>query len=227
MREAELLFEASEPHAAPASEEFFDELWRLAEQRQRVAARRWRRAAAALAVVALASLTTAAVFASGRSGAAVVDQTWSCAVTPTITGVPRIEMHASVDTPRTTAFFQLTVMPDASTEFHELTQLSFFHRPDSFTVDEHRCSRSKAVIPFGTAKLVPNGVVTTSFVGGVGALCATGASIIFHVRATLAHGTPTRARVAIRTGRKPVAYVDWSPKRISTYFERGCPTYSQ
>ena len=227
MREAELLLEAAEPHTEPASEPFFEQLWREAERRQRLAARRWRRACIALAAVAAGAVAAAGVFASRVDGAAVVDQTWSCPVTPTVTGVPRVELHGSVDTPRTTAFFRMTVMPDASMEFHELTQLAFFHRPESLAFDSHRCRRTNASVPLTPARLVPNSVVTTTFVGAFGALCATGSSIDFHVRATLSHGTPTHARIAIRSGRKPVAYVDWSPTRIATYFETRCATYTQ
>ena len=50
--------------------EFFDDFWSKLERRERVAARRWRRAAFGLAAVAIAALATAGVVADPSSSCA-------------------------------------------------------------------------------------------------------------------------------------------------------------
>jgi hypothetical protein len=64
----------------PESPTFFDDLWRRANERERPVARRWRRTALALAVVAIGAVASAAVLATSTGAATnVADVRGSCA----------------------------------------------------------------------------------------------------------------------------------------------------
>src|SRR4051794_40086062 len=73
---------------------FREELWELAEQRERSAARRWRALALAAVVVAAAALSgVAGVLAYGRQSAVTIDRTIACPV-PIQGGVPEFHLYA-------------------------------------------------------------------------------------------------------------------------------------
>ena len=64
----------------PEDPGFFDEFWSATAQRERLHARRWRRVSLAVATLALAAISAAAVVASPFGRSSTVDQRVSCAL---------------------------------------------------------------------------------------------------------------------------------------------------
>ena len=144
MSDLDLFDEAVEQHVAPASSSFFADFWREAEQRQRIAVRRWRRAAIAFAVLAASSTAAAGVLAAARTAtASTLDQTWSCRAA-WIGGGPHVQWRASVTTPSTDAFFFFTPEPHASVQDLGPPALRLDTHPGKVTWDPQRCVRSHA-----------------------------------------------------------------------------------
>jgi hypothetical protein len=225
MREAELLSEAFDGQQPPERDRFFEEFWRAAEAGQRRAARRWRRVAIVFAAVAATAVASAAVFASSHATAATIDQTWSCPVA-SLGGGPHVEVHTGVDTPGDTAYFRFTAMPQAQTGVIGPQQLSFFHRPTPVAFDPHRCRRVSAAVPLNGHGLVAGTTITTHFIGKVTATCPAARRVVFHVRATVKNGSPTRVLFAVRNDAgRPLAFFDWSPARVASALAARCTTY--
>jgi hypothetical protein len=225
MREAELLDEAiGETRTEPA---FFEDFWREAERRQRIAARRWRRTALALASLLVAAGTAAGVFASAHTGAGTVDQIWTCNV-GRLGSANLVEVSGSVDTPRDTGFLRLQTQAQASVESDAKArgQFALFHRPDAPVFDTHFCTRGGGAIPLSPKGLVDNGVVTSRFVGSFFASCNAATRIVYRARVTITRGSPSRAVLAVRDARsrRPLGYVEWTPTRIASWFARACST---
>lgn len=218
MSDVELFDEAVEHHVAPAMPSFFDQFWREAERRQRIAARRWRAAALVCAVVALAAVAAAGVMASARFPASSIeDQTWSCAV-PRGAGY-QVQWRTSVTTPSTNAYFFFTPQPQAATQVLGPAALRLDTHPGKVTWDAARCTRSHVAVPLTAKGLSPEIVVTTHFVGSTMSTCQSAARILLHARVTVSKGEPVRAKIAVVTAatRRPVGYVDWTPTRIATW----------
>ena len=219
MPDLELFDEAVEHHVAPALPSFFEAFWREAERRQRVAARRWRRAALVLAVVAASATAAAGVLASARlAPSTTLDQTWSCAV-GWLGGGSHVEWRASVTTPSTNAYFFFTPRPGAGVQDLGPAALRLDTHPGKVTWDPQRCTRSHAAVPLVPKRLHPETVVTTHFVGYTSSTCLSSSRILLRARVTLSNGEPVHAKVAVvdARSRKPVGYVDWSPARIATW----------
>jgi hypothetical protein len=225
MREADILSEAFDGQQPPERDRFFEDFWRAAEAEQRKAVRRWRRVAIAFAAVAVAATASAAVFASSHATAATVDQTWSCPAS-VLGGGRHVEIHTGVDTPGETAYFRFTAMPLAQTGLIGPQQLSFFHRPTPIEFDQHRCRRVRESVPLNGRGLVSQPTITTHFVGKLTATCPTARRVVFHVRATVDGGSPTRALVALRNeSGRAFAFFDWSPARVVSALTARCTTY--
>jgi hypothetical protein len=226
MRDVELFDEAVEHHVAPALPGFFEELWREAERRQRIAARRWRRVALVLAVAAAAATTAAGVLASSRAPlSATIDQTWSCA-TAHLGGANRVEWRTSVTTPSTDAYFFFTPQPQAATQNLGPPALRLDTHPGKVTWDPQRCVRSHTPVALTSKGLKPEIVVTTHFVGYTTSGCRSSARILLHARVTVSRGEPVHAKIAVVNAgsHRPIGYVDWSPTRIATWTSK-CTSY--
>lgn len=211
-------------------------LWRV-RANERMLLRRWRRATIVLAVVAAASLSGAGVLAaktvfSGESTVTrVLDRTYSCVARPQ-GRVPLVGIGTSVSLPPTQgtereAAFTMASVTDTSPGDNDPAYLEFTAKADSFKVDPTGCKASKARVPFTSKGLVSNGVLTPSFVGGFRAFCKVSTGRVdVHLRLTLADGAPVKALIAVRAqkGGKPVAYLDWAPKRQATFLSSRCAT---
>jgi len=226
MSDFDLFDEAVEQHVTPAAPSFFEDLWREAERRQRTAARHWRRAALAFAVLAAAATAAAGVLAASHfATATTLDQTWSCPVAWIGAG-PHVQWRASVTTPSTDAYFFFTPAPHASVQDLGPPALRLDTHPGKVTWDPQRCVRSRVAVPLTPKGLQPETVVTTHFVGYTESDCLAAARILVRARVSLAHGEPVRAKVVVVNAatRKPVGYVDWSPSRIATWTSK-CESY--
>jgi len=96
-----------------------------------------------------------------------------------------------------------------------------------YSFDGTVCKQAKT-IPFTSTGLKKIGVFTGTQGGGVSAECPLASPATLRMRVTLGKsGTPTAATLTLRGGKKlrPVAYVEWAPKRVSVWLAVGCDPY--
>ena len=227
--------ELAELPVPPESPQFFDELWRRANERERAVARRWRRTALALGVVALGAVASAAVLATSTGAATnVADVRGSCA-SQYQGGLPVVTAHAQpTDKPKPGE--TLPTPPPGFKPVQGLwidtpsqTFLTLSPFAVGFTVDRRACTTYKKKIDLGHTGLGPaqtyrNGDYTT-----FEHRCLDVARIAFRVRVEMdGSGQPTRAQLAIvraKTG-VPLMYVDWTADQVVGYASKRCPQTS-
>ena len=236
--------------APPARSGFHEELWDRIEARERAAARFWRTVAVAAFAVAAAAVSAAGVLAFGSGSATVVDRTLSCPVAPNgqialfahVKG-PSIRVHeASVPSgklvPRP-ALVELDtgrgVIVNGGLVQIVQTTLAGAYAGESltakagYTLDGGECSSVKA-IPLASSGLRSAGVFTGGGAAGVYRECSVAQPATFRMRVTLAkNGLPVAVKLAVRSGKKlrPVAYVDWTPKRVRAWLAPSCQQYTE
>ena len=168
-------------------------------------------------MIALA-LVTLAVHAS------VVDRTWSCPVFQE-GATHQVGFDGMVDTPRGGASLQFWPTPLAYDEPAVLPGLDVKTKPGSITWDpRHRCARSNVRLALGPQGMRKESTVTTRWIGATHAACRSETQILFRARITVAHGEATRAQVIAvdARSRKPLGYVDWTPRTITSWFASTC-----
>ena len=235
--EDKLAREAAERLLAPESPAFFDDLWEHVERDTRARARRRRRlgiavVAAAAAVVAAAGVYAApAIFPSGRGGVAVVDRTYSCRVQDR-GAVPAFDLEASVALPPAPsqklprrAFLQLTTVVKKLDKQFNLPTIDFPDPKSGLRVDRSVCRPSARHVPLRPAGLAAGETVTPDFVGSFLERCVTARRALVHLHLVQSGGVPTRALLAVRNDdakNRPIAFVKWSPSKITPYFAASC-----
>jgi hypothetical protein len=224
---------------------FFDAFWKRAAEEERRRAQRWRRVAVAVAVasgvvVAVAGVYAApAVFSSSTVRSSVVDRAYACAVLPhggrtwvDLEGFPRIPYVDAQHNPSgkagpKPAIFSLATVERTGTDGKALppfSQLGFKDVKGSLFVDRSACRPSPRRVALSHAGLVAQGAVTVQS-GLFNDRCLSARRVVFHVRVVLRGGTPTSAKVAVRNDdakSRPIAYVDWTPKRITYFLDPNC-----
>jgi hypothetical protein len=225
--------ELAELPVPPESPQFFDDLWRRANERERARARRWRRTALALAVVALGAVASAAVLATSTGAATnVADVRGSC-VSSYQGGFPVVTAHGeTTDKPQ-----QGVTLPTPPPGFKPVqglwidtpggkTFLTLSPFSVGFTVDRRLCTAYKKRIDLGHKGL---GAPETYHQGDYTYFehrCLDVARIAFRVRVEMdQNGQPTRAQLAIvraKTG-VPLMYVDWTADKVVGYAAKRCP----
>jgi len=236
--------------APPARSGFHEELWDRIQERERAAARFWRAAAVAIAVVAVAATSAAGVLAFGSASATVVDRTLSCPVAPN----GEIALFAHVKGPTTRvheasnpagklvphpALVELdtgrgVIVNGGLIQIVQTTLAGVYSGASlsekaGYTLDGSDCLSVKPV-PLAPAGLRSAGVFTGGGGAGVYKECSVARPATFRMRVTLAKsGLPVAAKLAIRSGKKlrPVAYVDWTPKRVRAWLAPGCQQYTE
>lgn len=215
--------------APPPRPRFREELWEKAQARDREVARRWRAAAVVFAVVAIAAVSAAGVFALGSGTARTTDRTVSCPV-PIQGGVPVFQLRAGAQA-RTyysdawhdvAGLMLITVGP-------QMAQLAgVTSAVGGYGLDSNICSTT-APIPLAPSGLPLEAVLTpkTSGLGSSmgGKSCLVGSRITIRLRTIFgSSGAPIAARLAVRTGKRPrpVVYLDWTPRRITAYVSSDC-----
>ena len=224
--------ELAELPVPPESPQFFDDLWRHANERERAVARRWRRTALALAIVALGAVASAAVLATSTGAATnVADVRGSCA-SQYQGGFPVVTTHAEpTDKPKPgetlptpPAGFKPVQGLWVETPGQTFLTLSPFSV--GFTVDRRACTTYKKKIDFGHAGLGPAQTYRIGDYANFEHRCLDVARIAFRVRVEMDQsGRPTRAQLAIvraKTG-VPLMYVDWTADKVVGYASRRCP----
>jgi hypothetical protein len=225
----------------PERPRFFDELRNRMQEHDRASARRWRlaaivAAAVAISVVAAASVLAAQTLRSSATGkTAVVDRTIACRVAPThavyVSG--SVDIHVDANNTNTARFYpgvaSVTTWPRYATPNDTrsaiLGQLSINSAEKGITVDPLRCRTSRQSVPLRPAGLPSNGTDTAHFLGGTYRVCAGAGRVFVHYRVTEVGGMPQKAQVAVRSDNRrttPLAYIDWTPKRVTTFTPTTC-----
>jgi hypothetical protein len=219
---------------------FHDELWERVEAAERAATRRWRRTSIALAVVAVSAVVAATALAATLASSpheSVIGETLSCATT--LQGQrPVVSVQANVKT-RQIPVASLAVLTTpggdvvvAGSPNQVSQQLAVAAAKDGFGVDDATCAPSHRRVPLAAAGLPASTTITTTFLGSFWQSCAIADRAradraLLHVHVTLAGGVPTRAELAIRNEatNKPIAYVVWTPTRVSSFFAQSCKVF--
>jgi len=228
MAEDALFLEAAEQHEPPASETFFEELWRAAEQRQRASARRWRRTAFVLAAVAAAAVAAAGVMASSQTEASTIERSMTCHVSDQMAG-RHLQLTTSVTTPRNAAYLNFTTRPGINAEATTQYALSFRHarEPIVWGTSTNLCQSGGPAGALAPSGLPAQDVVTTHFIGGFELSCTAPATVVVRARITISGGKPVAAKLAVRSAStaKPILFVVWSPTRVASWFSSRCTSY--
>jgi hypothetical protein len=220
--------------APPPRERFREELWERAQLHDRRVARRWRALAIVAAALAGAALGAAGVLAFGQgeklTGATTYDRTLSCPMAIQ-GGVPVARLSAH---PRYSFFnngqnftmVAYTGVMDKNGQGY--AGLGAVRGSYGFAMPS-LCTAAKRV-PLDPAGL-PLYDVYTSGQAGLGAMdngaqCLVGARATMRVYASIGRNdTPVSGRLALWTGAKkprPVAFVQWTPKRVAVYMSDDC-----
>jgi hypothetical protein len=214
--------DALERLPVPAEQpEFFDDLWKEAERRERASARRWRRGTAVLAVVVVGAASAAGVLAFGRDSN-VIDRTLRCVVKPH-GGLPYLNLIADPTIPGTAP--GTTFPASMSLITGDNAQLFAFDTAHSgLVLDNSSCHPAKA-FTLARAGLPSSGVFKGGQSLGFNFACHLAGPVVFRLRVVRDRaGTPTSAAVAVRLGKqsRPIAYVLWTPKRVAAYATGRC-----
>ena len=233
----------------PAHSSFHEELWDRIQERERAAARFWRTAAVAIAVVALAAASAAGVLAVDSGGPTVVDRTLACSLAPNgqialfahVKG-PTIRVHEAgntagklvphpalveLDTGRS-VILNAGIFQVAQTTLAGAYSGASLTAKAGYTLGGSGCLGAKT-IPLAPSGLHSAGVFSGGGASGVYRECAVAQPATLRMRVTLAkNGLPVAAKLAIRSGKKlrPVAYIDWTPTRVRAWLAPGCEQYS-
>lgn len=228
----------------PERPRFFEELRVRLQEHDRAAARRWRLTAIGAAAIAVVAVAAASVLAASSGGPStsgkttVVDRTISCQVAPTrqvyvdawvTRHVGAEQNNPARDLP---ALVGVATWPRYAkpndTRSAIVGQFGFNAANKGLVVDGVRCRTSHERVPLRPGDLPANGTATASFKGGIGQLCPAAGRVLVHYRVNQTGGIPQRAQVAIRDDDKrltPLAYIDWTPKRVTTFTPNSCSTY--
>lgn len=217
--------------APPARPRFREELWERAEAAERRSARRWRATALTAIAAAVAATSAAGVFAV-RGGAAFTgtyDRTMSCPVTVQ-GGIPvaRLQAHSTYST--VTFGQKLSLASNAAlldSAGHSLGGVSAVRLGYGFPADGS--CKPAARVPLAPSGLPLYDVYKPGDAGlgsmDNGAMCFVGAHVRVRVQAAVGSDRASSGRLALWTGTKklrPVAYVDWAPKRVAVYLSDDC-----
>lgn len=209
--------------------EFFDDFWSKLERRERVAARRWRRAAFALAAVAIAALATAGVVAAPFGHRNAVDASMVCSV-DRINSFRGIGLAAVAARPHN----DVGRPPEAQlvlTTGGFAGQGTVLFQADAalrgYLLNQRSCTRSD-----DSSAPRPTGLRLTDLMRagtpwGHEYRCAGVGRVRLSVH--LVEGkddVPTAARLVVQRvpGKKPLLYVDWAPNRVYVYISPACET---
>jgi hypothetical protein len=196
---------------------FEEELWQRLEGQERSLARRWRLTSIALAAVAAAAISAAAVLATAQGTGATVDRTVSCA-TQVQGGLHVFEIQTFLKGPQfPTSGVQIMSQQQLLVGFNTLNT-------EPLIVDTGSCRPVKRRFPLTAAKLPSAGTFTPGYTN-FSARCPLGGRVLVRVRLGLdAQGRPRHALVAVRMekGNRPVAFLQWSAKRVTASIIRAC-----
>ncbi len=178
-----------------------------------------------VAVAATASAYAAPAASTRRfEGSRVLDGTYSCRVR----AQHYFDVGTSVTLPPTPEGFQrpaLVWLQTAGKSGVTLPQVSFQAMEKGITVDKSACRASSRRVPLKPG-LPLYETVTPSLYGHIDVRCAKAAKrVLVRLRVEMKGGKPAQALVAIRNDNHkatPVAFFNWSPRRIKGYIGSSC-----
>jgi len=186
--------------------------------------------AAAAGAAALGAHASSAASTRGAAGAATTDATYSCRVQRQ----RFVDIYASVTQPPVDGRAQLavlvlttgvkTIVKNNTTE--TVSQVGVRAAKNGLKIDKSSCSRVTKHIPLKPKGLAgPPTTVTPNFRGYDGERCNTKARVLVRLRLKTTNGVPTQALLAVRnddTRRRPLAFYNWNPRKISLYTGNSC-----
>jgi hypothetical protein len=216
-------------HVEPESPQFFDDLRLRLDTDDRRAVRRWRRAAIGFALAALAATVAAGVLAATpRAAANVVDRTVRCSLLGRGGSDAYFDLYSEPGAPPPGATGQLPKnlppgfkpLPAIDVETGDtLTVLTLSPLVSGYQLDRTRCAAAHTTLTFGPHGLPQATDLPAAAKREFHTRCAI-PSAILRIRITTDQaGIPVRARLLVvrAAGGKPVAYVDWSRRRVTAY----------
>jgi len=211
--------------APPPRAEFHDELWDRLQASERATARRWRAAAIVATALAVAATSAAGVLAFGSSAPATLDRTISCPA-PDQGGVNVVRLNAQAKQRPIPVGGKLEPNPAIvffaiGPTVNQLPLISLSSGKTGYSLDHSLCTATRE-IPLARSGL-PLSVFRTS--GGVFRECWVAPRITIRLRARFgSSGVPLAALLAVRSGKRqhPVAYIDWTPRRVTAYLSPIC-----
>jgi hypothetical protein len=218
--------------APPARHDFRERLWERAAERDRIVARRWRAVAIAAVAAATAAVSAAGVLALGTgadaSAARTFDETRSCPVA--IQGglpVAMLSAHSTLTQRNNGQVFTMVSFTGlADRNGHTLGGVSGVAH--GFGWADELCTRAKP-IPLARSGLPLYAIFEPGERGlgswDSGAACWVASRISVRIRAAIdAKDRATSATLVLRSGRKlrPIAYVEWRPRRVAVYMSDDC-----
>ena len=97
-------------------------------------------------------------------------------------------------------------------------------------IDKSSCRRVKQQIPLKPKGLTGPVTVTPKLFGHVSDACGpTAARVLVRLRLNTTAGAPTHALLAVRNDnakRRPIAFYNWSPEKVSVYTANNCTVSS-
>lgn len=189
----------------------------------------WGRIVLATAAVAVAVSTSAYAAPAGvtraHAGGQAVDRTYSCRNAP-----HRVFFFGTqVRLPPGGQVAAGPAMASVTTAADHAFQVVFKDVKNSLRVDKSVCrpsSRRVALKPSGLAK---DQTVTPSYAGHSSGKCPTHAKrVLVHFRIAMTGGAPERALLAVRQDRakgRPLAFFNWSPRKVTDYLAKSCTTF--
>lgn len=228
----------------PPRRAFHQELWEKIAAAEHAAARRWRAVAVVAAALAAAGTAAAGVLAVDTGETGPLDRTLSCPapqnrldVLAHVTGSPTYVYQPGLPSKGKFVPHPALVEVDAGRHLIRNAGIDTLYQTifagaspaykSGYSFDGSVCKEVKP-IPFTSTGLKRIGVFTGTQGGGISAECPLGNPATLRMRVMLGKsGAPTAATLTLRGGRKlqPVAYVEWTPTRVTAWLARGCDPY--
>jgi hypothetical protein len=189
----------------------------------------WGRISVVVGAAAVAASASAFAAPAGATRAdastQVVDKTYSCLAKPR----RLFFVGAQVRLPPGGQVPAGPAMATVSTANDHRFQVVFKDVKNSLKVDRSICRPSPRRLPLKPAGLSLDQTVTRNLVGHMTGKCPVRTKrVLVHFRVSLTGGIPTRASLAVRRDSakgKPLAFLRWSPRKISDYLAESCTTF--
>jgi hypothetical protein len=217
----------------PESPRFFDELHARLERDDRRDVRRWRRAALAFALVAVAASVAAAIIAATPEAAANgVDRTVQCTDLAHGSGGPFFDVMSEPGSPAPHATGALPKLPPGFKPAPAVevdtgetaTLLTSSSTVSGYQLDRTRCAPAKAALQFGSHGLPHARTLVDADHGQFHVRCAVPKILLRVQIASDGAGIPLRAKLLVvrKATNKPLVYVDWARKHLEAWASSDC-----
>jgi hypothetical protein len=174
----------------------------------------------------------AAVALSPLTSSTVIDQTVTCHV-PVQAGIPILTLQASPvsrfsGTDGKPVFISAGLWAKVDDrDLSGVTLLGVANVLNGFAAADSNWCKPAPRIPLAPSGVPQEGVYKSPSQGlgeGMGSRCRSATTVTIRLRATILKGIAVAAQLAVRSGKKQraIAYVDWSPKQVTTYLTDDC-----